>query len=279
MHFIVLLLVLWIEQFSTWRRRVQQDGPWLRLLARVENQPSAVHRPWLVLLVVLLVPLLLLGGLLWGLESLVYGWLVLPVHLLALLYSLGRGDVKAALGAFRDAWRRDDPQTAALAAERDLGVRASSPDELLPAVQRRLGWQAYEGFFAVIFWYALLGPLAALGYRLLALAEAYASVSKVRELAAQLRDALDWLPARALAGSMGLVGNFVAANRVLLPEILHWHVPAEHLVGTALCAAGEAQGAPRGEAGAHSLDQLWQLLVRAAILWYAIFALWTLLVE
>ncbi len=27
MNFIVLLLVLWIEKFSGWRRRVQQDGP------------------------------------------------------------------------------------------------------------------------------------------------------------------------------------------------------------------------------------------------------------
>ena len=37
------------------------------------------------------------------------------------------------------------------------------------AVQTRLLWKSYEGFFAVIFWYLLLGPMAALAYRLLAL--------------------------------------------------------------------------------------------------------------
>lgn len=275
MKFIVLLLVLWVEKFSDWRRRVQRDGPWLRLLAWAEGR--AGWQPWLVLLSALLVPLVLLGGLLWLLQPLAYGWLLLPVHLLVLLYSLGRGDVKVALGAFRDAWRREELETAALAAERDMQVRVEEPDALLPAVQERLAWQAHEGFFAVIFWYALLGPLAALGYRLLALAEAHGRGQALRELAGQFRHALDWLPARALVASMGLVGNFVSVNRVLLPELLHWHQSAERLVGAALRAACDCQGAPRGEAGATCLDDLWQLLVRAALLWYAVFALWTLL--
>lgn len=275
MKFIVLLLVLWVEKFSDWRRRVQRDGPWLRLLAWAEGR--AGWQPWLVLLSALLVPLVLLGALLWLLQPLAYGWLLLPVHLLVLLYSLGRGDVKVALGAFRDAWRREELETAALAAERDMQVRVEEPDALLPAVQDRLAWQAHEGFFAVIFWYALLGPLAALGYRLLALAETHGRGQALRELAGQFRHALDWLPARALVASMGLVGNFVSVNRVLLPELLHWHQPAERLVGAALRAAGDCQGTPRGEAGAACLDDLWQLLVRAALLWYAVFALWTLL--
>lgn len=278
MNFIVLLLVLWVEKFSNGRRRIQRDAPWLRVLAWVEARPGLASRGGLMLLALLLPPLALLLLLLWLLEPVAYGWLALPVHLLALLYSLGRGDVKAALGAFRDAWRREDVEAASRAAERDLRVRADSPDELLPAVHQRLGWQAHEGFFVVIFWYALLGPVAALGYRLLALTEAHAARQPLRDLAAQFRHALDWLPARALAASMGLVGNFVSVNRVLLPELLHWHLPAERLVGAALRAAGDCQGAPRGEAGVACLDDLWQLLVRAAVLWYAVFALVTLLI-
>lgn len=277
MNFIVLLLVLWVEKFSGWRRRVQRDGFWLRLLARAEARDGGMARPWLTLTALLLPPLLLLALLLWLLEPVAYGWLALPVHLLVLIYSLGRGDVKAALGAFRDAWRREDLETASLAAERDLQVRVDHPDGLLPAVQERLGWQAHEAFFVVIFWYALLGPVAALGYRLLALTERHASSQALGELAAQFRHALDWLPARVLAASMGLVGNFVSVNRVLLPELLHWHLPSERLVGAALRAAGDCQEAPRGEAGVACLDELWQLLVRTAVLWYAVFALGTLL--
>ena len=37
MSFLVLLLVLWIEKFSSWRQRVQHDEPWLRALGRLER--------------------------------------------------------------------------------------------------------------------------------------------------------------------------------------------------------------------------------------------------
>ena len=93
----------------------------------------------------------------------------LPVHLLVLIYSLGRGDLLAALGPFRDAWRRGDGQAAYHVAERDLSLQAEEGAELLQQVQGHLLWQAYQSFFAVIFWYLLLGPMAALAYRLLAL--------------------------------------------------------------------------------------------------------------
>jgi AmpE protein len=41
MNFLVLLLVLWVEKFSAGRRRIQQDGPWLRWLLRAEGES-----PW-----------------------------------------------------------------------------------------------------------------------------------------------------------------------------------------------------------------------------------------
>ena len=44
--------------------------------------------------------------------------------------------------------------------------------------------------------------------------------------------------------------------------------------GVAAAELGEAQP---GEPGVASLDELWQLLIRAAVLWYAAFAVWILL--
>ena len=278
MSFLVLLLVVWLEKFSNWRQRIQHDGPWLRQLARVESDARLAASPTLALLLLIGLPLLALGALLWLLHPLAYGWLALPVHLLVLLYSLGRGDLQNMLGSFRDAWRRGDGEAALLAAARDMQVEADEPHSLMLRVQDYLAWQAHQGFFAVIFWYALLGPLAALGYRLLALCAERTQVPALRERAEQLRHALDWLPARALAASLGLVGNFVALNRVLLPELLNWPLPAARLVGDAVRAAGECPAPQLGEAGVVCLDQLWQLLVRATLFWFAVFALWTLLV-
>src|SRR5690606_19010667 len=116
--------------------------------------------------------------------------------------------------------------------------------ELLRRVQGHLVWQGYQGFFAVIFWYALLGPLPVLGYRLLALVTEHARQAPLRERAEQLRHGLDWLPARVLAGSFALVGNFAAVGRVLLHELLHWDISAGRLLQDTARAATDLE-APR----------------------------------
>lgn len=276
MSFLVLLLVLWVEKFSAWRGAIQQDGPWLRLLAKAERQADFIESPWLAIILLVVLPLVVLALLLALLEPLAYGWLALPVHLLVLIYSLGRGDLQAALGPFRDSWRRSDSEAAYLVARRDLALEAAEEGSLLQSVQGYLLWQAYQSFFAVIFWYALLGPLAALAYRLLALTAEHAEQPALRERAVSLRHAFDWLPVRVLAASFALVGNFVAVNRALLHELLSWDISAAQLVISVGRAAGETPEPVIGEAGVGSLDVLWQLLVRAAVLWYALFALWTL---
>lgn len=278
MSFLVLLLVLWVEKFSAWRSNIQQDGPWLRLLARVEHKAEWAARPWLALAILVLLPLAVLALILIALKPLAYGWLALPVHLLVVIYSLGRGDLQAALGPFRDSWRRGDAEAAYLVARRDLGLEVEEEGALLKSVQGHLVWQAYQSFFAVIFWYALLGPLAALAYRLLALSAEHAEQPALRERAVQVRHGFDWLPVRVLAASFALVGNFAAVTRALLHELLSWDISAAQLVINTGRAASETPEPVIGEVGVSSLDGLWQLLVRAAVLWYALFAVWTLLI-
>ncbi|HAJ85833.1 MAG TPA: hypothetical protein DCP33_02850, partial [Pseudomonas sp.] len=112
MSFLVILLVLLVDKFSDWRPRLQHDGPWLTRLRQAEANPRLRDAPWLTLLLLVVLPVVVLGLLLEVLEPLAYGWLALPVHLLVLLYSLGRGHAKAELGAFRDAWRRGDEEAA-----------------------------------------------------------------------------------------------------------------------------------------------------------------------
>lgn len=277
MSFLVLLLVLWVEKFSAWRQRIQQDEPWLRALARMERGGTTSDSPWLAIALLVGVPLLILAAVLKLLAPLAYGWLLLPIHLLVVIYSLGRGDLLAALGPFRDSWRRGDGEAAYLVAQRDLGVQAEGEATLLPSVQTYLVWQAYQSFFAVIFWYFLLGPVAALAYRLLALASEHSKNPLVAERAGQLRHAFDWLPVRLLAASFALVGNFVAVGRVMLHELLSWDISAAQLVEKVGLVAAEIPPPAVGPDGINSLDRLWELLLRAAVLWYAGFAIWTVL--
>lgn len=276
MSFLVLLLALLVEKFSALRQRVQRDEPWLRELARLERHRRIAAHPWLLLALAVLVPLLAVWLVLWVVGSVAYGWLALPVHLLVLVYSFGRGTLPDALGPFRDACRRGDQEAAVLVAWRDLGVKADNGEQLMAGVQRYLLWQAFQGFFVVIFWYVLLGPAAALGYRLLALAAERATSPLVVERAAQLRHALEWLPARFMALSFALVGNFVAVTRAMLHDLLNWNLDNASFVTRAGCVASEVSAPLQGVDGASTLDVLWQLLVRAAIVWYAGIALWTL---
>ncbi|CAI8773120.1 MULTISPECIES: regulatory signaling modulator protein AmpE [Pseudomonas] len=279
MSFLVLLLALWIEKFSALRHRVQRDGGWIRELNKLETSARLAKQPWLVLTILVLFPVALLALLLVVLEPVAYGLLALPVHLLVVIYSLGRGDLLGGLGPFRDAWRREDLQAAAHVAKRDLNICADSGEQLLESVQGHLLWQAYQSFFAVIFWYFVLGPVAALAYRLLALAQEHGQNPALVERAAQLRHAFDWLPVRLLAASLALVGNFVAVSRVMLHELLNWNISAAQLINRVGLAAGEIPPPVVGPEGINTLDCLWELLLRAAVLWYAGFALWTVLVH
>ncbi|MEX5666273.1 regulatory signaling modulator protein AmpE [Pseudomonas fluorescens] len=279
MSFLVLLLALWIEKFSALRHRVQRDGGWIRELNKLESSERLAKQPWLVLSILVLFPVALLALLLVVLEPVAYGLLALPVHLLVVIYSLGRGDLLGGLGPFRDAWRREDLQAAAHVAKRDLNICADSGEQLLESVQGHLLWQAYQSFFAVIFWYFVLGPVAALAYRLLALAQEHGQNPALVERAAQLRHAFDWLPVRLLAASLALVGNFVAVSRVMLHELLNWNISAAQLINRVGLAAGEIPPPVVGPEGINTLDCLWELLLRAAVLWYAGFALWTVLIH
>ena len=274
MNFLVLVLILALEKLCRWRVHLQRDELLRRVLARLERAPRLQGQAALQLVLVLGVPLLLVGVLLWSLAPLAYGWLLLPLHVALLLWSLGRGDPQHSLAPFRARWQRGDTQAAYLEAERDLGLQAEDAPGLLRQVQGLLLWQAYEGFFAVIFWYALAGPLPALAYRLLALLGEHAEGEELRGYAVRLRHALDWLPARLLALSLALAGNFVSANRVLWPRLLDFPASAAQLVADAGRAASDT---PPGEGGLETLDELWSLLQRAGLIWYSALALWILL--
>ena len=261
MSFVVLLLAILVEKFSGLRLRLQRDGGWLRELHKLESSQSLGNKPWWILIILIVLPAAVLGLLLVVLHPVAYGLLALPIHLLVVIYSLGRGDLQAA----------------AHVAERDLGVSAESGEQLLEKVQGHLLWQGYQSFFAVIFWYFLLGPVVVLSYRLLALAAEHSQNPALVERAEQLRHAFDWLPVRLLAASFALVGNFAAVSRVMLHELLSWDISAAQLINKAGCAAAEIPAPQAGPEGVTSLDTLWALLLRAAVLWYACFAVWALL--
>lgn len=84
-------------------------------------------------------------------------------------------------------------------------------------IHQRIFWQANESLFAVIFWMALLGPIAALIYRLVERsAHIHASYPALGKSAQQVRALLDWLPIRVFSMLFALAGDFVKTSQYCL---------------------------------------------------------------
>lgn len=274
MSFLVLILTILIEKLSNWRVFLQKDQWWYEQLKRSAKLLPKQHT--LALLLALSLPIIGLAVLLVVLKPLLYGLLLIPVHLTVVLYSLNRGDIRSALGSFRDAWRRQDTHAASLAAQRDLLIQSEEPAGLLQAVQGYLLWQGFQGFFAIVFYYLIGGPLAALTYRLLVLSAEQAQWPEAAARATRLLHILDWLPVRLLSASFALIGNFITVNRALMHDLLCITEPADALISKVGRAAVEAESDALGEKGTQTLDNIWLLLVRSAVLWYVCVALWIL---
>ncbi len=88
-------------------------------------------------------------------------------------------------------------------------------------VHQPIFWQANETLFAVIFWFALLGPIAALVYRLVERsAHIHASYPALGKAAGLIRAILDWLPVRLFSILCALAGNFVRTSQFWLDGLL-----------------------------------------------------------
>jgi AmpE protein len=73
--------------------------------------------------------------------------------------------------------------------------------------------QVNNQLFAVVFWYLVAGPIAALFFRLFSLAR---DITQVAPLAHTVTDLLEWIPARITALLYLLVGNFQAGFKTFI---------------------------------------------------------------
>ena len=193
---------------------------------------------------------------------------------LVLLACVGRRDPLGAMATgFEQAWDRGDRAAAALVAERDLGVVAEGQDSVLSEVRSALVREVLHGYMVTVFWFALLGPAGALGYRLLRLL-ADQEDSPAASPASALAHALEWIPARLLAASFALVGHFDHVRAELADVMLRWELPSDVLVHRAAEAAlNGSSGSLAGAEAEGVLADTRTLLVRALIVWAVALAL------
>ncbi|MEW6354255.1 MAG: regulatory signaling modulator protein AmpE [Pseudomonadota bacterium] len=202
----------WFVQFARWlRARLAQFG----------------NGPFGVLLIVGL-PVLAVGVVSYALyEALdLLGFLF---GVAVLLFALGPKNLDEQIQGYIDARERGDTEAAHHLATGILHEQLpGSAFQLTRAITESILVQAHERILAVLFWFAVLGPVGAALYRLSAILNNVTrkerEISPYAQAAARLHAILDWVPARLAALGYAVTGSFVDA-------VANWRASGEKWAG------------------------------------------------
>lgn len=234
---------------------------------------------WLVLAFVVLLPTLVVAALVTLLAGVWHSLFVHVVSLLVLLVVLLDRRQPDVMQREREAWLRVDEEHRALLVQTDPATLAAAAATEFARVRRALLEEQLHELFAPLFWYLLLGPIAAIAYYFLRLA-AEADDGAARK-ARELLHFADWPVARLLALSFALAGDFVATWGHWRGQVLNAGVEAGALLDESAAAAQPvdltlSQGQTPGAVMSQGLQVIAALLQRALVIWIVLLALHTL---
>ncbi len=298
MKLIALLIGLAIERLATqwfhWRRMRWLDRIIDRGFAAAERMsgwPALV--PIILLAVLLVLPafvvIIALGGTLAG-----FTYLLLAIVLL--FFSFGPHDIGEDVEEYCEALESENEEEIRHAANAIIeGEVPEDPMARIRRVEESVCVQANNRLFAVIFWFILLGPLAAWAYRVTDLIRRRAvfnasradpdneQSARVRTAAETLHGWLAWIPARLSAFGFATAGHFdeaIAAMRA--PGEEHGASTSEHnekllaRVGVAALALQPEPDEAITERGIRGAAAARRLVFRQLMIWTVVIALMTL---
>lgn len=206
MEIIVVVLALAFLQVWGARNPLHRDGWFVRWQSWLEAKDEGA-KEWLSFVAIALpLSLVLIVFELLMRESI---WLALPLAVVVLLYSFGRGEFFEIVREYTQACYIEDWESASARAARLnvdlLDIEENDWSGLHQRVFDEAGYRGFERMFAVLFWFFLLGPLGALMYRLVFL---QAHGNQKNALAARWLWIIEWPAVRVLGISFALTGNF-----------------------------------------------------------------------
>ena len=216
---LAIVLVLAISRALPDLARLR-DFSWLHIwLARWRGDGNEPARPVLLLPALVFVLCALIQS---ALDHVLFGLPLFAFAAIVLFFCLGPRELDADIDAILKAPDRDQRLAAAQA------LRVDSADPPLPLEAAPLVESAFASalarWFGVLFWFVVLGPAGALGYRmiqLIARSAAFAGTLDASQHALVERTLriLDWAPAHLIALTLALVSDF--------DKVLHtwrdWH--------------------------------------------------------
>jgi len=230
MTFIILLLCLGLERCLHRGNFLARFNWFEQYVSKInditKNKNWAQH--YFIPLILVVLPIVIPVAVIYFLSAaFIQGLLAFLIGVVVLFYCLGPINIFDTKQIYPQQWSFG--QGAAKTSNRNVsnnhedGELSGNADKNSSAkgIHQPIFWQANESLFAVIFWMALLGPIAALVYRLVERsAHIHASYPALGKSAQQVRALLDWLPVRLFSMLFALAGNFVQTSQFCLDYLL-----------------------------------------------------------
>jgi AmpE protein len=298
MNLIALLIGLAIERLAThlfhWRRlrwldRIIDAG--FRQSNRLANWPPII--PVIALAILLVLPV---AAVIYSLGETLQGFTYLLLAIVVLLFSIGPKDIGEEVGEYCKALESEDDEKINNASKAIIeGEVPADARERISCVEAAVCVQANNRLFAVIFWFVILGPLAAWAYRVTDLIrrravftasrdeESSGGAERIRNAAELVHGWLAWIPARLTSLGYATAGHYddaIAAMRAPTEDRdASTAVRSEHLlarVGVAALALEDRTGESITERGIRGATAANKLVFRQLLIWAVIIAAMTL---
>ena len=296
MKLLALLIGLIVERLATQLFHLRRL-PWLdraidfgfRQASRVPTWPALI--PVSALALILVAPVLIVR---FGLGDVWFGFPYLVLAIVVLFFSLGPKDIGEDVQEYCRAVEAGDAERIAATAKAITEADVPEDDTIRTRhVEQSVCVHANNRLFAVVFWFVLLGPVGAWGYRVTDLVRRRAVFNAMRdeipcdaplvEASETLHGWLAWIPARMTAIGYAMAGSFGGALTAWRQRdegaTSSSHEQSERLlarVGTGALALQDLDDESHAERAIRGATAAYGLVYRQLFIWAAVIGAMTL---
>ena len=218
MTFSIILIALSIERFSKVIMEILSYA-WFEKYLSIVHDRSVFIPHWngiIGVLTVILIPTLITALIISYLNDSII--LASMFNLGILLYCLGPGDLMGDIERQVLAWQKGDPEELKNAAQQlELKEIPEDKAELARCISETLILHSYRRFFSILFWFALLGAVGAVLFRVTCLLKEHIEQDVELEdgfktFVMRTYNIIAWLPAHMTVFLYGLAGDFVQVS-------------------------------------------------------------------